>query len=104
MEKAKEEHWNKYLENVELTNLWQAHKYLVDEPTDHFVSRIPNLRKSSDHPHIEEQSNQEKSERLYKTFFKPRPDNTSEYNENLYPKPVSAFSHISDEQILQAIK
>jgi hypothetical protein len=37
-------------------------------------------------------------------FFKSRPDNTTEYNEDLYPELVSAFSHITDEQILQAIK
>ena len=81
--------------------MWQAH---VDEPSDHYVSHIPNLRKSNDHPHAKEQTNQEKSEMLYKMFFKPRPELATEYNMNQYPDPVSTFSTISNEQIHQAIK
>ena len=40
---AKEEHWIEYLENIESNNLWDIHKYLVNEPSDSFVSHIPNL-------------------------------------------------------------
>ena len=47
---TKEQHWIEYLENVESNNLWDVHKYLVNEPSDSFVSRIPNLRTNTNNP------------------------------------------------------
>ena len=44
IQKAKEDHWLEYLENIDGSNIWNVHKYLISEPSDQFISRIPSLR------------------------------------------------------------
>ena len=61
IKKAKEEHWLNYLENMEGTDIWNVHKYLVSEPSDSFISRIPSLYTNNVSPPPNKQSNQEKS-------------------------------------------
>ena len=88
---------------MECNNVWDVHKYLVNEPSDSFVSRIPNLRTNATNPPPSNQTNQQKSELLYKTFFKPASDQTFDTPPGGYPKPVCGFTNITNEQVDRAI-
>lgn len=47
VKKTKLIHWNEYLEDADQHNIWSTHKYLIDKPSDHFLSHIPSLHHSS---------------------------------------------------------
>ena len=74
IEQVKLDHWTEYLEEVDAHNIWGTHKYLKDDPSDHFLSRIPNLRKPGTDQPPPLQTNDEKSKLLFETFFKPPQD------------------------------
>jgi hypothetical protein len=44
IEQVKLDHWTEYIEEVDAHTIWGTHKYLKNEPSDHFLSCIPNLR------------------------------------------------------------
>jgi hypothetical protein len=94
IQKAKEEHWIKYLEDIETSNVWDVHKDLVNELSDLFISRIPNLRTNHMIPTPSQQTNQEKSELLYKTFFEPATHQPFTTPPKEYPEPKCTFTNI----------
>ena len=71
VEKNKLDHWTEYLEETDTHSIWTTHKYLMDEPSDHFISRIPTLHRNNTTDPPTDQTNQEKSALLYEAFFKP---------------------------------
>jgi hypothetical protein len=102
--KAKEDHWNEYLENIDANNVWQAHKYLKDEPSDHYLACIPNLRRTPTDTISDSQTNQSKSKLLYETFFKPAPDILPRHDETENPLPPAKHENITDKQITRVVK
>ena len=54
---AKEDHWTEYLKNVDSNNIWDIYKYLTNEPSDQFISHIPNLRTNTSSLPPNEQTN-----------------------------------------------
>jgi len=84
--------------------MWQAHKYLIDEPSDHYQSCIPNLRHTPTDELPNSQPNNAKSQLLYETFFKPAPNVLPTHANEEYPEPPTCFANITNDQISRAIK
>ena len=103
IQKAKEDHWEEYLENIDCGNVWDVHKYLTSEPSDQFLPRTPSLRTNASSPPPSNQTNQQKHELLYKTFFKTPSGRPPNDNDDTYPDPVCMFNNITDSQIQRAI-
>ena len=80
------------------------HKYLKDEPSDHFISHIPILHKSSTDEISPLQTNQGKSKLLFNSFFKPRNNPNENPVDTIFPEPICDFQNITDKQIHRAIK
>ena len=105
MEKVKTVHWHKYLEEVNQHSIWNMHKYLKDEPSDHFISCIPTLCTSSTDEVPSLQTNQSKSELLFDSFFKPHNNpNTTNLAVTTFPEPICEFQNITNKQIHRAIE
>lgn len=69
--KAKEEHWIEHLESVEGANAWSAYKYLISEPSDFYISRIPSLRANNTSPPPANRQTKTKAECYTKPFSRP---------------------------------
>ena len=97
-----EEHWIEYLENVEATtygmytSIWSTNPQTLSFRTSQTYELTP-ITPSSD------QTNQEKSELLYKAFFKPTSNQPFETPTDGYPDPVCTFTNITDEQVERSI-
>ena len=99
IEKAKREHWEQWLKDVNSDNIWTAHKYAGNPPTDSGAARIPTLKKQTNGRTEKVDTNEEKSKLLYETFF-PRPPQRPPANASTqYPEPACKFTPISDEQV-----
>ena len=103
LEKAKKEHWEQWLEEVDLDNIWMAHMYPGSSPTDSGTARIPMLKKQTNGQTENVDVNEEKSKLLYETFFLRPPQRPPADASMQYPDPACNFIPISDEQVLQAI-
>lgn len=98
----KEKHWRTFLGNLDETTIWTANRYATNEPTDGGRTRMPKLETlREDGTTQEHETNDEKAQVLYSTFFKPEPpDDALEIPANYrYPKPRFKFQHITSEQI-----
>jgi len=103
LKETKENHWNEYLENIDEGNIWQAHKYLIDEPSDHYQSHILNLRCAPTNKLPNSQLNNTKSQLWYETFFKLAPNAPLTHINEEYPGPAACFTNIMNDQIGRAI-
>ena len=72
--KAKTNHWNNYLENIEGADIWTVNKYISNPVGDGGRTRIPMLKvKDDDGTTREVNTNEDKAKSLAKTFFPPKP-------------------------------
>ena len=104
LEKAKKEHWEHWLEEVDSDNIWMAHMYTGSSPTDGGAARIPTLKKQTNGQTENVNVNKEKSKLLYETFFPHPPQRPPADASMQYPDPACNFTSISDKQVLQAIQ
>ena len=98
LEQTKRQHWRDWLEKVEDTDIWTAHKYTSSPAGDGGKSRILVLKAEHDGQEVAATSNEEKSKMLAKTFFPPRPSDDMPI-QFAYPKPICDFDPVSREQI-----
>ena len=103
LEKAKKEHWEQWLEEVDSDNIWMAHMYTGSSPTDGGAARIPMLKKQTNSRTENVNINEEKSKLLYKTFFLRPPQRPPADTSTQYPDLACNFTPISNEQVLRAI-
>ena len=104
IEKAKKKHWEDWLEDVNTDNIWTAHKYTGNDPSDGGNTRIPMLKTQENGQSKELDNNKEKSKALYETFFPRPPDNPSADLPTDYPDPACDFIPITDNQVHRAIR
>jgi len=96
--KQKKKHWEEWLEDVNVDNVWTAHKYAGGAPTDGGNTRIPTLKTQADSHPKELDNNEEKSKLLYETFFPPPPADPRADLPADYLEPVCEFAPITDNQ------
>jgi ribonuclease HI len=106
IEKSKKEHWEDFLEHVNQKTVWSAHKYASADPSDGGRTRIPKLTcKHSSGEEWAAESNEEKADMLFKTFFPETATNPDETpSDESYPPPAFDYEEISDGQIRRAIE
>lgn len=104
LEKAKKEHWEQWLKDIDSDNVWTAHKYADSPPTDGGAARIPTLKRFTNGQPEEVDINEEKSKLLYETFFPCPPQRPPTNASTQYPQPACDFTPISDEQVHRAIR
>ncbi|KAG5729868.1 hypothetical protein E4T56_gene13863 [Termitomyces sp. T112] len=72
-EKAKNQHWVDWLENIDARQIHTANKYLVQEPTAFPSNRIPELKTTVDQALEWATSNEEKAKVQAESLFPPSP-------------------------------
>lgn len=103
LQKAKEDHWKDWLENVSEQSLWDANRLVTRPSTDGCRDRIPTLTDIQDGTELTCNTNTLKSKVLFSTFF-PNENARPEVNRNAnYPDEKFSFQQITDEQIQRAI-
>ncbi|PSR73744.1 hypothetical protein PHLCEN_2v10434 [Hermanssonia centrifuga] len=103
--KAKKEHWEAFLEDVDGESIWNFSSYAASEHTDGGRTRIPQLRSTGTHGRTKlSKSNDEKSKALHEAFF-PHPGNPpSNQDTAAYPEPAFEFKGITKDIIREVIK
>jgi hypothetical protein len=92
---AKQETWREFVNNADEKSIWQVKKYLNSTPTQ---SYMPTLDTTA-------ASNKAKAEKFQSTFFlqPPQADMTDINTSTTYPEPVLYNSHITMQQVTEAI-
>jgi hypothetical protein len=105
VKEARSQHWEEWVESADHFSMWIVNKFVTASPSDGGSARIPTLKvKNADGSLREVADNAGKSKALYDSFFYPPPDETDIDPDFDYPPPKFQFRHISDAQILRAIK
>ena len=68
IEKAKADHWSKWIKHIGGSDIWSIHHYMKAEPTDYGRRQLPDIR-NGDGSYA--RTNEDKAQRLAKTFFPP---------------------------------
>lgn len=79
IKKAKDSHWNEWLESLTETGICNFHRYATSNPADQIHTRIKTPQDPQNGPDAHSngtQDNVRKSQLLYDTFFRPAPENT----------------------------
>ncbi|KAJ3476748.1 hypothetical protein NLI96_g10952 [Meripilus lineatus] len=94
VKRQKRRHWAKWLEEATDRTVWQANKYITQEPGNVTASRTPDLQG----PQGMATTNEEKSNVLRDTFFPEAPDaNLDDLDDFEYPTPLDSPEITSDE-------
>ncbi len=103
--KAKKEHWEAFLEDVDGESIWNFSKFAASEHTDGSRTRIPQLQTTGAHGRTKlSKSNEEKSKALHETFF-PSPGAAPPNRDNGEPpEPAFEFKGITKDLIREVIK
>lgn len=107
IDREKKSHWNEWLENVIVKDIWAAGKYIDQPYGDGGRSRIPTLKQTMPDDTIRIfDTNTEKAHYLADIFFPTPPDpngDTRETDGFEYPEPVTTFKRPSPEQVMRAL-
>ena len=105
LQKKKWDHFNDWIENINVKNLWDAHRFTLAPVTDGAKVRILTLKKMSETRQTTEiQDNKGKSKLLHKAFFYlplADPGIDPDYH---YLNPAFEFERITDEEIKREIR
>jgi hypothetical protein len=102
--KTKQEHWIAYLEELDQHSVYMANHYILSPSADWGRTSIPVLKtKSADNMLNEATTNDQKSKALVETFFPPPPSTSTVPQDFAYPKPITSFKPIMEEQIERVI-
>ena len=103
IEKAKAEHWNKWIKHIGGDDIWSIHHYMRSDPTDYGKQRIPNILNKDKKTYA--CSNSEKAQRLAETFFppaQPPPPNEHQFEETHPPRAHgSSFPKFTAERVTE---
>src|ERR1700678_1885780 len=98
--KAKQDHWESWLEGITAKNVWDLHKFTSAPATDGSKTRIPALKTMDARGQpCETHNNQGKSKLLHEVFFYPPPANHRVDPNYVYPEVTIEFEEVTDEQI-----
>jgi len=107
IDKAKREHWDRFLASLDERLIWTAHRYASGDPTDGGQARIPPLKFSQAGNGAAQErlveSNENKSRVLHATFFPELERDDTSHADVIYLAPKFKFSLITDKQIHRAI-
>ena len=105
IEKAKKEHWEQWLEELQGDEIWTANKYVDSPSTDGGKARIPTLKRQEANGNITDiEDNTAKSQFLFDSFFSQE-QWTHGVNANAqYPEPAFQFRPVTNVQIYRAIE
>jgi hypothetical protein len=97
---AKRQHWAEYLENAASDDIWMINRYIKNPVGDGCSSCIPTLEVRDERGFTRTvNTNTEKAEALAKTFFPPKPAESSVPNNHDYPPPLPPPPPISIDQV-----
>lgn len=102
---VKRDHWDKFLAEVDKSNMWKAHKYVTGELTDGSASKTMALRKRGEEG--EEgytENDEEKADLFFRTFFPDKGEYWKPADNHKYPKQRFQFKEITEDQIYRAIE
>lgn len=98
--KQQRRHWRTWLEEATDRTVWQANKYVTQEPGSATASRTPDLQG----PNGLATTNEEKSDTLLHTFFPPPPPADLGDTDNFeYPEPLES-QVITEREVEEAIE
>ena len=98
--KAKQQHWDNWLENVSSNSLWDTHRFISSPASDGSKTRIPALTIKDEQGCSQElRDNERKSRALHEVFFYSPPEETGLAPDYQYPEPAFVFEEVTDEQI-----
>ena len=104
IKKAKKQHWEDFLEEASTDDMWTANKYLKT-PVGDGRTRVPTLEVKNhlDRP-SQASTNDEKANALAKSFFPPKPVQSSVPADFVYPQPLPLPPRITEDQIERQVK
>ncbi|KIM79463.1 hypothetical protein PILCRDRAFT_10300 [Piloderma croceum F 1598] len=103
--KARNDHWEEWVESTEAMRLYVINKFVTATPTDGGSMRVPTLKlKQANGSEVEIANNEGKSKALYDVFFYSPPMEIDIDLNYAYPPPKEQFRKLTDEQIHCAIK
>ena len=103
--KAKQEHWESWLEGITAKNVWDLHKFTSTPATDGSKTRIPAFRTTDEggQPH-ETLDNEGKSKLLHEVFFYLPPADHGVDPNHEYLEVTIDFEEVTDTQIARKAK
>ena len=104
IQKMKETHWKDWLNGMAGTNIWIAHKYLLNPGGNGGKTCIPTLCKTGpDGQDVQATMNEEKSKIFTQALFPPPPAVSTVPTDHIYPEPAEKWMDITQEQLMQTI-
>ena len=102
---AKKDHWDEWLDHVDKSSIWAAHRFMKKGSSDGGSARIPTINaKDQDGNPTLLTTNAQKGEEFFKTFFLPPGPPTEPPPDFEYPPPKFEFRPITNAQIDAAIR
>jgi hypothetical protein len=104
--KAKEEHWDDFIQKLDNDTMWTALKFATSPGTDGGRTRIPTLSTTdADGSTITKHNdNSEKADLFTKTFFPPKSTEPLVPNDAEYPDPCCDLPQITTQQVRRQIR
>jgi hypothetical protein len=103
---AKKAHWEEYLKNMMVDDIWTANKYIKSPVGDGGISRIPTIRtRNAEGIETAANDNEEKARIFAKTFFPPPPNGPAlNVEQDDYPDPLQDPPLPTKQQIEKTIR
>jgi len=103
IDKVATDYWTDWLENISLSQIYLANRYITKDPSDASCTRIPALRTPTASIPTLATSNSDKAKLLADLFFSPPPSTSSVPAHFDYPAPVPGLHFFSRQQIHETV-
>jgi hypothetical protein len=101
---AKRDHWSNYLEEMTVSDIWTANRFIRDPVGDGGCPRILTLKTRNEQGlEIPVDDNEDKARTFVKTFFPPAPQLPGNQPQQQYPEPLPDPPTITQEQVRKHI-
>lgn len=105
LKRTKQQHWEDWIENLDSTTMWNAHRYTRSTATDGGKTRIPALKSTDAHGNANEtKDNNEKSRLLHRAFFYEPPADLQIPANPEYPPEAFTFKEITNDHAARVAK
>lgn len=102
--KAKKEHWDAFLEDIDNDSIWNFSSYATRDPTDGGRTKIPHLQAAGPPgTTTHTTNNMEKSQILHQTFFLPAAAPIRLPSDYQYPPPAFAMPKLTKSLLRDTI-
>ena len=100
IKRAKEQHWQDFLEHADGPTIWAANCYISNPTGDGGRQRIPTLKVTTSGGMLSEvATNEEKGAVLCQLFFPPKPAEAATPQDSRYPPRVKYKFNLSEDQL-----